>query len=129
MLLNDEERKHISQEFYSIAKFSHCIGAIDYMHARLRSSGGNNGEVCRNRKDWFSINVQTISDAKMRIQNIVARWPGSAHDSPIFRNNSVRMKFENNEFGDYVLVGVSAYVVSEYKVINHFRPKLYMTSL
>jgi hypothetical protein len=27
------------------------------------------------------LNVQTIADANLKIRDIVARWPGSAHDS------------------------------------------------
>lgn len=110
----DQERKETAKEFYSIAKFPLCIGAIDCTHIRIRSPGGNNAETHRNRKGWFSINVQTVSDAKLRIRSIVARWPGSAHDALIFRNSTLKGKFENKEFGEYVLVGDSGYAVSNY---------------
>lgn len=126
---NDEERKHISQEFYSITKFLRYIGAIDCRHIRLRFSGENNSEIYRNKKGWFSINVEKISDVKMRIWNILHGGPvvGPIHVSTIFRNSSVKMKFDNNEFEDYLLVGDSEYAVMSTKL--HFRNKLYMTSL
>jgi len=33
------------------------------------------------------------------------RWPGSVHVSTIFDNSLLRAQFENNEFGNSVLVG------------------------
>lgn len=35
--------------------------------------------------------------------NVVARWPGSAHDSTIFNNCEVRQQLERGEYGDYVI--------------------------
>lgn len=62
-------------------------------------------ENFRNRHGYFSLNVQTICDAQMRVMNVVARWPGSAHDSNIFAHSEVRQQFERGEFFDYVIVG------------------------
>lgn len=70
----------------------------------------------RNRKGYFSVNVQVISDAKNNIIDIVARWPGSAHDSNIFENSVVRMRFENGDMGDGVLLGDSGYPVRKYLI-------------
>ena len=36
-----------------------------------------------NRKQFYSINVQAVCDSDAFITNIVARWPGSTHDSRI----------------------------------------------
>ena len=89
------------QEFFNIRAFPRVIGAIDCTHVRIRNPGGDHAEHFRNRKSFFSINVQTVSDANRRIQSIVARWPGSAHDSTIFRHSRLRARFENNEFGNF----------------------------
>ena len=37
-----------------------------------------------NRKQFYSINVQAVCDSDAFITNIVARWPGSTHDSRNF---------------------------------------------
>lgn len=116
----EEEINHVRQEFYNIAKFPKCIGAIDCTHIRIKSPGGNQAEIYRNRKGYFSFNVQTICDASLRIQNIVCRWPGSTHDSTIWDNCSVRGKFERNEMGDNVLVGDSGYALRKY-LLTPFR--------
>jgi len=71
--------------------------------------GGANAELFRNRKGYFSLNVQTVSSADLKILDIVARWPGSVHDQTIFNNSRVKERLENNEFGNSLLVGDSGY--------------------
>lgn len=98
------------------AKFPSCIGAIDCTHIKIRSPGGNDAEIFRNRKQFFSMNVQTICDSKLIIQNIVARWPGSSHDANIFRNSAIKQRFDNREFKDCVLVADSGYPMQSYMI-------------
>lgn len=57
-------------------------------------SGSTIGEEYRNRKGYFSINVQAVCDAELKLLNVVARWPGSAHDATIFNNSVLRGKIE-----------------------------------
>lgn len=59
----------------------------------------------RNRKRYFSINVQVVCNAEMKIMDLVARWPGSAHDATIFNNSLIKMKFERGEYQNSVLLG------------------------
>ncbi|XP_063915470.1 putative nuclease HARBI1 [Zophobas morio] len=111
----DEERLECKRKFYNIARFPMCIGAIDCSHIKIISPGGETAEAFRNRKQFFSLNVQTICDSNLKIMDIVPRWPGSAHDSHIFRNSSVMTRFESGEFGDNcVLVGDSGYPCKSY---------------
>lgn len=42
------------------------------------------------------------------------RWFGSVHDSTIFDNSLLRAQFENNEFGNSVLVGDGGYACRNY---------------
>lgn len=71
--------------------------------------GGNNAETFRNRKGYFSINVQTVSHRNLKIMDIVARWPGSVHDQTIFNNSNVKRRFDMGEFGNALLVADSGY--------------------
>lgn len=112
---DDEEGKNqIKAGFYGLAQFPNVIGAIDGTHIPIQSRGGPQAEVFRNRKGYFSLNVQVICDSQNRILDIVSRWPGSAHDSHMFRNSSIRHRFENGEFNGSVLLGDSAYPLSNY---------------
>ena len=67
--------------------------------------GGENAEVFKNRKGYFSLNVQAVCDHTMRIRDIVARWPGSAHDSTIFSHSNLHNKFEEQQFSTGLLLG------------------------
>lgn len=44
--------------FYEIAHFPRVSGCVDCTHIRIDSPGGDRAEVFRNRKGWFSLNVQ-----------------------------------------------------------------------
>jgi hypothetical protein len=46
--------------------------------------------------------------------DIVARWPGSAHDQNIFNNSSVKGRFDRGEMGGGLVLGDSGYTSSEY---------------
>lgn len=108
------ELETLKLNFYNIAKFPRVIGAIDCTHVRIQSPGGNQAETFRNRKGYFSLNVQVVSDDNLKIQNVVARWPGSCHDSTIFANSRLKAQFENGDYGDAFLLGDSGYGIAKY---------------
>lgn len=89
--------------------FPRVIGAIDCTHVKVQSPGGEQAESNRNRKGWFSFNVQTVADANLKIINIVARWPGSSHDQHIFNNSRLQMRLERGDFGNFSILGDSGY--------------------
>lgn len=101
-------------EFYRIARFPRVIGAIDCTHVKICSPGGDHAEYYRNRKGYFSLSVQAIVNANLEFLNLVARWPGSAHDQTIFDHSLVRARFETNTYGDSILLGDSAYSERKY---------------
>ncbi|XP_031332890.1 putative nuclease HARBI1 [Photinus pyralis] len=80
--------------FYDIARFPRAIGAVDGTHIKIKNPGGDDGEIFRNRKGYFSINTQVICDADMKFSDVVARWPGSAHDATIFMNSRICARLE-----------------------------------
>ncbi|KAB0805356.1 hypothetical protein PPYR_02326 [Photinus pyralis] len=116
----DIERTRIG--FYEISRFPRCIGAIDCSHIKIQSPGGNDAELYRNRNGYFSINIQVVCDASLLIRNIVSRWPGSAHDSHIFRNSRLHARLENGDFGDNLLLGDSGYAVKSYLITPLLNP-------
>lgn len=54
--------------FHRIGQFPLVIGAIDGTHIRVESFGGNNAEVYRNRKTYFSLNCQIVVSADVSIK-------------------------------------------------------------
>ncbi|XP_050066520.1 putative nuclease HARBI1 [Aphis gossypii] len=85
----------IQQKFYQISKFPGVTMAMDCTHIPISSPGGEQAEYFRNRKGWMSFNVQLIVGPDMEIFDVVARWPGSVHDSRIFQNSRALELMEN----------------------------------
>ncbi|CAH2088831.1 unnamed protein product [Euphydryas editha] len=111
---NNDERMAVATDFYKISRFPKVLGAIDCTHIQILSPGGENAEDFRNRKGTFSINVQVVGDANLCIRNIVARWPGSAHDSHIFNRSNLKCRLESSEFDNFWLLGDSGYALRPY---------------
>nr|CAI5840540.1 unnamed protein product [Callosobruchus analis] len=101
-------------KFYAIAKFPRVIGIVDGTHIRIQSPGGENAEVYRNRKSYFSLNVQVVGNADLKFIDVVARWPGSVHDATIFANSGPKGRFEADQFDNCLLIGDSGYPVKKY---------------
>ncbi|KAK9674764.1 DDE superfamily endonuclease [Popillia japonica] len=121
---NAEDVQTLRESFYNISKFPRCIGALDCTHLRIQSPGGQDAERYRNRKGFFSHNVRVVCDSDLLIRNIVCRRQGSARDSTIFNNSSLKVKLENEEFGEgSLVVGDSGYAVRKYLITPLANPR------
>ncbi|XP_018570980.1 putative nuclease HARBI1 isoform X1 [Anoplophora glabripennis] len=98
----EQQRANIAL-FFNIAGFPSVAGCVDGTHIPIASPGGNNAEVYRNRKGYFSLNVQVIAGPRREILDIVVRHPGSTHDSVIFDRSSARVRFELREIQGLLL--------------------------
>ena len=65
-------------EFWRISRFPGVLGTIDCTHIKIPCPGGRTAELYRNRKGYFSINVQAVCGPNLEIEHVVARWPGMA---------------------------------------------------
>lgn len=110
----EENQQEAKRNFFNISRFPRVIGAIDCTHVKIVSPGGENAEIYRNRKGYFSLNCQVVGSADLKIIDLVSRWPGSTHDSHIFENSSVKMKLANGEMGNGVLLGDQGYSLKKY---------------
>ncbi|XP_059062811.1 putative nuclease HARBI1 [Achroia grisella] len=111
-----------AENFYRIAGFPRVLGAIDCTHIRIQSPCQTIGEEFRNRKGYFSLNVQAVCDAELRLMNVVARWPGSTHDATIFNNSILRAQCDAGDFGNRWLLGDSAYPNRSYLLTPLLNP-------
>ncbi|GFT42081.1 putative nuclease HARBI1 [Trichonephila clavipes] len=73
-------------------------------------------------KDFFALNVQTVSDPNLSIRNIVVRWPGSTHDSTVFDHSYLRAHVETEIPSSYHLLGDSGYPLLSYLMTPFLNP-------
>ena len=83
--LNELKRK-----FQQKAELPGFIGAIDCTHIKIQSPGRATGERFRNRKGFFSINVQAVCDSELRFLDVVVQWPGRVHEIKILPKNIIK---------------------------------------
>lgn len=119
---NEREIRKTMQGFYGMHRFPRVIGCIDCTHIRIQSPGGDDAEFFRNRKGYFSLNVQVVCDHNLKAIDIVVRWPGSSHDATIFEHSNLRRRFEENEFPSALLLGDSGYPVRNYLLTPLLNP-------
>ncbi|RVE44710.1 hypothetical protein evm_010614 [Chilo suppressalis] len=116
------EETETIRKFQSICGFPHVIGAIDCTHIKIRKVGGDAGQYYVNRKGQYSINVQIVCNADLKICDIVSHWRGSTHDARIWRESSIKIRFEENEFKGK-LIGDSGYPCTPYLFTPVLRPR------
>lgn len=109
-----EERASVMRGFHDLASFPGVLGAIDCTHVAIQSPGGANGELYRNRKGFFSLNIQGVVSSTLLFENVVARWYGSVHDATIFANCRLNARFESGELTGGYLLGDAGYPCKNY---------------
>lgn len=121
--LTRQEVQRKQDEFMESTGFPGVVGAIDGTHVRIVAPSVNE-HLYVNRKRYHSINVQVVIDAKYRILDIVARWPGSVHDARILDESGLKVLFEQNHVpaGCYML-GDSGYPSKQWLLTPYLNPQ------
>ncbi|XP_036150262.1 protein ANTAGONIST OF LIKE HETEROCHROMATIN PROTEIN 1-like [Monomorium pharaonis] len=78
----------VSGKFQEIAGIRNCIGAIDGSHIYINKPE-ENGRQYFNRKQCYSILLQTVTDSNMKFINIYCGDPGSFHDVRMLRRSEL----------------------------------------
>ncbi|XP_061174870.1 putative nuclease HARBI1 [Saccostrea echinata] len=114
------ETAEIRTKFYSLAGFPNMVCCVDGTLIRIRCPAQNEAEyVCR--KGYYALNVQMACDASFRFVNCVAKWPGSVHDSRVFRESSLARLFETGARNGIIL-GDSGYALKRYLIVPYLTP-------
>ena len=117
----DEEVVQVMDGFYQIAGIPGVVGAVDGTHVAIQAPTTAEWHYV-NRKGYYSINVQVVADHNMIIRHLVARWPGSTHDSFIWENSSIRDSFHNGH-REGIILGDSGYPLRPYLLTPVSRPE------
>ncbi|WAR05610.1 HARB1-like protein, partial [Mya arenaria] len=118
-----EEFRRNAVQMQGIARFPKVIGAIDGTHINI-ASPNQHEEFFVNRKGKHSINVQFVFDGWYNIIDVVARWPGSVHDSRVLRESSLNNLFENGHMPHgFHLLGDSGYPAKRWLLTPFLAPQ------
>ena len=77
---NSAEKAEIKTKFYEIAHFPGVLGLADGTHIRIQRPSENEADYV-DRHFYHSINVQVICRSDGIFSDVLARFPGSVHDS------------------------------------------------
>ena len=89
----------------AIAGMPVVVCAIDGTHIKIIAPSIDE-DVFVNRKKVHSITTQVVFDANFNILDVVAKWPGSTHDSCILMASGLRQLFKRR----HVPVGCTCWV-------------------
>ena len=99
-----------------------CFGLIDCTHIRiLRPHKADFPLAYINRKKYFSLNVQLVCDSWGTVTNLVVQWPGSVHDSRIFKNSPLYNELSSGTLGGY-LIADSGYALAPFCLTPYLDP-------
>ncbi|XP_062584804.1 putative nuclease HARBI1 [Saccostrea cucullata] len=118
---SNAEKIKVMQNYHELSRFPNILGCIDGTHVPIRTPKQDE-HLYVNRKNFHSINVQGVCDSDLRFTNLVAKWPGSSHDSFIWTDSALSLKFESGEIGEGWLLGDSAYPLRPWMLTPYLQP-------
>jgi len=99
-----QECNEVKQKLFDIANIPNIIGIVDGTHVPIKSPKENEN-IYVNRKFYHSINCQVVANRDYYISDIVAKWPGSTHDSFVWSDSSVRERLKLGHLGTGYFIG------------------------
>lgn len=109
------EAKQLWQRKYT---FPNVIGILDCTHIQIKKPPGAHGDEFVNRKNDTSLNCQATCDANEMFTSFNCCWPGSVHDSRIWRNSDIYNIIINNPANAILLAdegyGLTPWVMTPY---------------
>ena len=107
-----EGARDIMASFEEFNGLPRCLGAIDGTHIPIKAPQ-NHPEQYINRKNFHSMQLQTVCDNEMVFTDVYCGWPGAVHDARVLRNSPLHQAAEflpNDTFpGESYLIGDCAY--------------------
>ncbi|XP_023311448.1 putative nuclease HARBI1 [Anoplophora glabripennis] len=115
-----DEEKPVSEDYFRAHGFPRVIGSIDGSHIRIDKPNDDNDSYI-NRKSYYSIQMQAVCDHRKKIIDLFVGYPGSVHDSRVFRNPSFYRTMEE-KCGNYFILADSGYPLTTH-VLTPFRDR------
>ncbi|KAJ8929185.1 hypothetical protein NQ314_018134 [Rhamnusium bicolor] len=101
------EEKNEIEAFFRQNGFAGVIGVIDGTHIRI-DKPADDPDSYLNRKHFYSIQAQVVCDHRKRIRDIFVGYPGSVHDSRVFRTSPL-CETLHEKCGNFFIIGDIGY--------------------
>ena len=89
------EARNTIQKFEEQRGFPGILGAIDGTHILIQAPL-KDPEQYINRKSFHSVQLQVVCDMDMKFIDVFCGFPGSVHDTRVFRNSPLFVDAERN---------------------------------
>ena len=116
-----EEQVQVANEFLMLGGIPGVIGAVDGCHIHIKAPGNTQADyIDRNQRHF--VNLTAVCTADRKFSFIQAGFPGSAHDSRVFKSCTVFTKMQNCDATffsspDYHIVGDSAFPLHKHFMV------------
>ncbi|KAM7302852.1 hypothetical protein ISCGN_018360 [Ixodes scapularis] len=116
------ERDDVERGFQRLGRIPGVIGCVDGTMIAIVAPSENDPTVTKAaywcRKQYYALNVMVVCDADCRVMSIDPRYPGSVHDSFVWRYSWLRSNFEQGRLVDdgRFLLGDSGYALEPWLI-------------
>ncbi|KAJ4429054.1 hypothetical protein ANN_26050 [Periplaneta americana] len=90
-----QNEKAISAEHFRNNGFSNIIRVIDGCHIKI-DKPEHDADSYINRKGFYSIQMQAVVDHIMKFKDVLLGYPGSVHDSRVYRTSPLGQNLEES---------------------------------
>lgn len=97
---NGTELKQTQEYYEQVKKFPRVVGIVDGTHFKI-DRPKNDKDSYYNKDEYFSVQAQITCNHKKEITDLFAGYPGSVHDSRVFRNSELKRSILSSLEGWY----------------------------
>ena len=116
----------IAEGFAQRAGFPGVIGAVDGTYIPITGpSEYRDSYICR--KGFPAFHLQAVCDSSLKFLDVYSAYPGSVHDSRVFKNSPLYQHLEKEDLRQYHLLGDSAYGMTQFLIVP-FRDNGHLSS-
>ena len=115
------KRVEVKNKFYEIAHFPGVVGLVDGTHIRIQRPSEVEADYI-NRHFTTKLTSKLFANQMECFSDVLACFPGSVHDSRIWKISGVGMHVENTfSIGEHIL-GDSGYMLRPYLLTPYRQP-------